>query len=163
MALPQSLPAKYRPSTTQLRYLGAALAYLVATIHLAHPKRGFPRLVLLATPDTFGLLLTDPRPVLFVLSGTVLLLGPLLFAWGVSRNLLYVGGIVLMVTYIAGYFAWHLSGHGGFLPGREPIYHGLTPLEAVIGHLRVYPIARASKLAETVLLIVLVVLYRREN
>lgn len=163
MATVQLLPAKYRPSTTQLRYLGAALAYLVATIHLAHPERGFPRLVLLVTSDNVGLLLTDPRPILFVLSGTAILLGPLLFAWGVSRNLLYLSGIVLMVTYIGGYFVWHLSGHGGFLPGREPIYHGLTPLEAVIGHLRDYPIARASKIAETVLLFVLVVLHRREN
>lgn len=49
----------------------------------------------------------------------------------------------------------------GVLPGREPLYHGLSPIEAVIAHLQDYPIARWSKLAEFLLLAVLVLLYRR--
>lgn len=153
--------SKYRPTDAQLRYVGAVLAYLVASIHLFHPKRGFPRLVLFVSTDNVALLLGDPRPLLFVISGLAILAGPILLLWGFPRKPVYVGGIFLLLTYIVGYFAWHLSGHGGFLPGREPLYHGLTPVQAVIEHLRAYPIARLSKIAEMFLLIVLVVLYRR--
>ncbi|MFC6989404.1 hypothetical protein ACFQJD_13100 [Haloplanus sp. GCM10025708] len=155
--------SEYRPADRHLRYVGAGLVYLVASIHLFHPERGFPRLVLLVATDNVALLLGDPRPLLFVISGVALVGGTLLVARGFPRRPLYAGGIALMCTYILGYFAWHLSGHGGFLPGREPLYHGLTPLQAVVDHLRTYPVARLSKLAETLLLVVLVVLYRREE
>ena len=153
----------YRPTDTHLRYIGAALAYLVAGIHLFHPQRGFPRLVLLVATDNVNLLLGDPRPLLFVVSGLAIIAGTLLIVWGFPRKPLYIGGVILMLAYLIGYFAWHLSGHGGFLPGREPIYHGLSPIQAVIDHLQTYPIARLSKIAETLLLVVLVLLYQRES
>lgn len=154
---------EYRPTDTQLRYIGAALAYLVAGIHLFHPKRGFPRLVLLVATDNLNLLISDPRPLLFVVSGLAIIIGALLFVWGFPRKPLYIGGIALMLTYLVGYFGWHLSGHGGFLPGREPIYHGLSPIQAVVEHLRTYLIARLSKVAEVLLLSVLLLLYRRDG
>lgn len=150
-------------STSHLRYVGAALAYLVAGIHLFHPERGFPRLVLLASTDNLGLLLGDPRPLLFVVSGLAIIAATMLFAWGAPRKPLYAGGIALMVVYVGGYVAWHLSGHGGFLPGREPIYHDVTPVEAVVDHLLTYPIARLAVITETLLAVVLVELYRRED
>jgi hypothetical protein len=72
-------------------------------------------------------------------------------------------GAALMVVYIGGYLAWHLSGHGGFLPGREPLYHGLSPVEALVAHLTTDPWAAASVLAEAALFFVLLLLlYRRE-
>ena len=67
-----------------------------------------------------------------------------------------------MLAYIVGYFAWHLSGHGGFLPSREPLYHGMTPLEALVSHLSYDFRALISKLTELTLLAILIVLYRRE-
>lgn len=147
----------------QFRYIGAALAFIVATIHLFHPERGYPRLLLLFTTDNLSLLYSDPRPILFVLSGLAIITGILLVLWGFPAKPVYATGIALVITYIVGYFAWHLSGHGGVLPGREPIYHGQSPVGAVISHLRNYPIARWSKIAEILLLAVLVVLYRRES
>lgn len=163
MADVRRLVAAFDPTDRQLRYLGAALAFVVAGIHMFHPKRGYPRLVLLVTSDNLSLLAGDPRPLVFVLSGLAIVAAVLLVLWGFPRKPIYVAGIGLMLAYILGYFAWHLSGHGGFLPGREPLYHGQTPLEAVIGHLREYPIARWSKITELLLLVVLVVLYRREK
>ena len=154
--------SEYQPTDRQLRLVGAALAYIVAGIHLFHPRRGFPRLVTLAATDNLDLLVGDPRPLLFVLSGFAIIIGVLLVLWDFPEKPIYVLGSLLLLTYIVGYFAWHLSGHGGFLPGREPIYHGLSPIEAVIAHLQDYPIARWSKLAEFLLLVVLVLLYRRE-
>lgn len=146
-----------------LGYVGAGLACLVAVIHLFHPQRGFPRLVTIIVTGDPSLLVTDPRPVAFVLSALAILLGVNLAMWNVERKRIYVLGMVLMATYLVGYFAWHLSGHGGFLPGREPLYHGLHPIEAVFSHLVNNPLAALSKLAEAALFVVLAVLHRRES
>lgn len=145
----------------QLEYAAAALAYLVAVLHLFHPKLGFQRLVLLLSVNP-EVLLSDPRPIAFVLSGIAIIIGMPLVLLGLPKRVLYVIGVFLMVTYITGYFAWHLSGHGGFLPGREPLYHGLAPHEAVIVHLSSDLWATLSIIAETILLIVLGALYYRE-
>jgi hypothetical protein len=71
--------------------------------------------------------------------------------------------MVLMATYFVGYFAWHLTGHGGFLPAREPHYHGLHPIEAVIRHMQEDMWARVSKLVEALLFGVLAFLYYSES
>lgn len=143
--------------------LAAALAYVVAGIHLTHPKLGMPRLVLLLTTDSAWLLASHPRPVAFVLSGLAIIAGVTLAIFGYRRRLLYLLGIALMLVYVVGYLAWHFSGHGGFLPGREPLYHGMTPLEALIAHLTTSPRAVVSKTAEVALLGVLTFLYRRDE
>jgi hypothetical protein len=141
---------------------GAALAFLVAAVHLFHPQRGFLRLLVLLTTGNASLLASDPRPLAFVLSALAILVGVPLAAGSVARRAVYLLGMALVATYFVGYFAWHLSGHGGFLPGRAPLYHGLGPVEAVVSHLRTYPMAALSKAAEAALFAVLVVLYRRE-
>lgn len=152
-----------RSTGGNLGYVGAALAYLVAGVHLFYPERGFPRLVTLLGTGDPSLLVYDPRPLLFVLSGIGVLLGVKLVILGVERERIYLLGMALMVAYFVGYFAWHLSGHGGFLPGREPLYHGLHPVEAVVAHLVGNPVVAIAKLAEAALFAVLAVLYRREQ
>lgn len=151
-----------RAVSENVEYVGAALAFLIAGVHLFHPQRGFARLALLVTTGNASLLVTDPRPVAFVLSALAILLGIQLAAAGVARRPVYLLGMALVATYFVGYFAWHLSGHGGFLPGRAPLYHGLSPVEAVVSHLRNYPLAALSKVAEAALFAVLTALYRRE-
>lgn len=146
-----------------LRYVGATLAYVVAGIHLFHPKRGFLRLVTLATTGDPSLLVSDPRPIAFVLSALAILLGINLVLLDIKRKYIYFLGMALMATYFVGYFAWHLSGHGGFLPTRDPLYHGLHPVEAVISHLVNYPLAALAKLAEVALFIVLLVLSQQDS
>lgn len=142
--------------------IGAVVAYVVAGIHLTHPKLGFPRLVLLAQTNSLELLVSHPRPLLFVVSSIAIILGVPLAATNRHRKTVYACGIALMLAYIVGYFAWHLSGHGGFLPSREPLYHGMTPLEALVSHLSYDFRALISKLTELTLLAILIVLYRRE-
>ncbi|GAA0664214.1 hypothetical protein GCM10009020_06330 [Natronoarchaeum mannanilyticum] len=146
-----------------LGYVGAALAYLVAGIHLFHPQYGFSRLVRLLATGNLSLLGYDPRPLAFVLSGFAILLGIKLVLLDFGRNPVYALGMLLVTTYFVGYFAWHLTGHGGFLPGRKPLYHGLHPVTAVLSHLANYPLAAAAKFAEAALFVVLAVLYRRET
>lgn len=155
---------EYRPTNQHLRYIAAGLAYIVTALHLFHPKRGFPRLAIILTLDQpLDHLLYDPRPILFVVSGLAIIIGVKLVLFGVPRKPIYALGMALMATYFVGYFVWHLSGHGGFLPGRTPLYHGLHPVEAVLSHLQEYPIARTSKLVEALLFAVLALLYYRED
>lgn len=152
------------PANATLEGAAAVLAYLVAVIHLFHPSHGFARLALVLSVDP-GLLGADPRPLAFVLSSVAILVAvPAVLRGVVSKRLVVALGVLLMTAYVVGYFAWHLSGHGGFLPGREPLYHGYTPIEAVVSHLTTDPWAAASVLTEVPLLgALLVLLYRRET
>ena len=151
----------YRASQ-YLEHVAAALTFLVAALHLFHPSHGLERLVLLLSVGP-RLLLADPRPALFVLSGLGLVAAVPAVLIGVPKRPLYLLGIILMTTYIVGYFVWHLTGHGGFLPGREPLYHGLQPHVAVITHLVGDPWAAAAVIFESLLAGVLAVLYRRKG
>ena len=142
--------------------VAAALAYLVAVVHLFHPTHGFLRLVVVLGADP-GLLLADPRPVAFVVSAAAILLAVPAVIRGYPERRAFALGAGLMVVYLVGYFAWHLTGHGGFLPGREPLYHGLTPVEAVVSHLTTDPWAAAAVVLEVALLVVLLfLLYDRD-
>jgi len=144
-----------------LRAAGATLTALVAVFHLFHPAHGVLKLfALLAVRPTT--LVFDPRPLAFVLSGTALIVGLSLSRNAPDRRPYYVVGVVLAATYFLGYFAWHFSGHGGFLPGRQPLLHGLTPIENVRRHLTSDPLAAASKVAELAMIAVLGALLRRE-
>ncbi|MFC4438239.1 MULTISPECIES: hypothetical protein [Natrialbaceae] len=156
----QNTTAAAGPSDQQLRYAAGAVALLVAGLHLFHPQYGLERLVILLSTDP-SLLVAHPRPVAFVLSAVAIVVGIYLVLFGVLVRPIYLVGMVLMVTYVAGYFAWHFTGHGGFLPGRIPQYHGLGPYETVVAHLRGDPWARAAIVLESVLLVLLAVLYRR--
>ncbi|MFB6304955.1 MAG: hypothetical protein ABEH47_07300 [Haloferacaceae archaeon] len=149
-------------TSARLQYAAAGLAYVVAGVHLFHPSHGLLRLVTLLLVDP-ALLVTDPRPVAFVLSGAAILVAIPAVVGGAPRRPAYALGIGLTLTYLVGYFGWHLSGHGGFLPGRKPLYHGLTPVEAVVAHLTGEPLAAIAVVSELALLAVLVVLYRREG
>ena len=164
MAELQRQLAASRPPDHYLRYLAAGLTYLVAALHIFHPQRGFPRLATILTlDDPLRHLLYDPRPLLFVISGIALVIGIKLVLLGFPRKPIYLLGMLLVATYFVGYFTWHLTGHGGLLPSRKPLYHGLHPIAAVIAHLNEYAWARWTKVAEAVLFATLAVLYSRET
>ena len=150
-----------RLSRQQLRYAAGVLALIVAGLHLFHPKYGMERFARLLVLDP-ALLITHPRPLAFVLSAIAIVIGIYLVLYGFLEKPIYILGILLMLTYIVGYFAWHLSGHGGFLPGRLPHYHGLEPHEAVISHLNSDNWAVAALVSETLLAATLALLYYRE-
>lgn len=148
-------------SAVSLRYVGATLTAIVAGIHLLHPGHGLIGLfaTLNANP---AVLVFDPRPVAFVASGTALLVGLSLSRNALDRRPYYLAGILLAFTYVVGFFAWHFTGHGGFLPGREPFLHGLSPVENVVVHLTRDVWAALAKLTEVTLIVVLGVLYYRD-
>jgi hypothetical protein len=152
-----------RVTDDHLLYAGTGLTYLVAATHLFHPEHGFPRLVELAVLGRPSLLVSGPRPVAFVASAVLLIVGANLVLANRWRRPLYLLGMGMVGAYLLGYFAWHFTGHGGFLPGREPIFHGLSPLENVLSHLTVDLLAAVSKVLEAALLVVLGLLYTREE
>lgn len=143
-----------------LSYAGAGLAVLVALLHLLHPSHGMLDLFD-ALNRNWRIIVYDPRSAAFVASGTALLVGVALSRNAPNRRPYYLAGMLLTVVYIVGYFAWHFTGHGGFLPGREPLLHGLSPVENLVSHLTTDLWAAASKAAELALFAVLSVLYAR--
>ncbi len=152
----------YRTSTRTLRYVAAALAYVVALLHLFHPTLGttaFVAYTLAGTP------LVDPRPTAFVLSGVAIIVGANLVLLGLPRRPIYLAGMVLMVVHLTGYFGWHTFGHGAWWPLLDRPAHSHTLGEILLGphHLRGDALALGSKLSELGLLLVLAVLYRRES
>lgn len=146
-----------------LPYVAAILTYIVAAIHLFHPDRGLPRLALLTATDNLGLLAADPRPILFVVFGGLLLLGPQILLTVDRRRLLYAAGMAITAGFVAGYFLWHLTGHGGFIPGAGGTPHELAPIQSVFQHLAEDQVAAFSKLVEAALFAILLVFYRRET
>ena len=142
----------------KLRYVAALLALIVSGIHLFHPDLGFPRLV---QHVQVGVIF-DPRPLTFTVVGLGIVLGVLLVYNGVlPRRPVYLAGIVLMLTLLFGYVAWHtVLDHGGFWPHLPAHgHHDEGVVEAVLMHLA-DPLDFASKAAEFLLLVVLAVLYR---
>ena len=133
---------------------GAVLALAVGLGHLFYPGLGFATFASRLTTDP-GLLVSDPRPVLFVVSGLGIAVGVVLSRNARVRTPYYVAGIAVSLTYVFGYIGWHLSGHGGFLPGREPLYHGLSPVENVLAHVSSEPGAALLIVAEIVLVVLL--------
>ncbi|WP_254864116.1 hypothetical protein [Halovivax gelatinilyticus] len=141
---------------TVLRPVAAGVALVVAIAHLFHPTLGFPRLVEHLRLGT----LYDPRPMLFTLSAVAIVAGVLLAYNGVRRQPLYVGGIVLIVAYLAGYGAWHtVLEHGGFWPHIEAHgHHDMGHAAVVVDHLLDDAWALVSKVVEAALLVLLVAL-----
>lgn len=146
-----------------LQSLAVALAVIVAGLHLFHPDFGIFALMTYVSIQS----LPDPRPLAFVLSAVAILLGISLVADGaLDPKPAYLGGMALMLVYIAGYFVWHMFGHGGWWPwGTGLGGHSHTFLEILIGegHLRADLLALASKIAELALLVVLGLLYAEES
>lgn len=140
----------------------AVLAFVIGVAHVFYPDLGFFTFAARVTTVP-SLLLSDPRPALFVVSGLAVVVGVALSRDALDRRPYYFGGLVLFSGYVVGYFGWHLSGHGGFLPGREPLYHGLTPVENVLSHLGAEPFAALLIALELVTVILLVWLLSREN
>lgn len=145
-------------SVERLRAIAAILAVVVAGIHLLHPSQGGVALLVYAQVGYLG----DPRPLLFTLGAFALVSGVLLGYNGFHGRSLYLGGIVVTLSLLLGFVAWHtVLGHGGFWPYLEVNEHtGSSTLSVVRWHLASDPTLLVSKLTELALLGCLLVLLR---
>jgi hypothetical protein len=143
-----------------LELVALQLAGVVAAIHLWWGLERFVNRYLI-----YGYV-SDPRPLVFVVTTTGIIAGVAYVAMGGERKPVYLAGIGLFVAYLSGYFWWHLTGHGGALPGLDghSHYHGDTVvLDMIAQHAREYPIVMASKAAEAIGIVVLSVLFWLEH
>lgn len=149
-----------RSATENLPVITAGVALIVAWAHLFHPQYGVFRLLEFLQAGT----LFDPRPLLFTLAGLGIFAGMLLWYAGIARDRLALLGIALMGVFLVGYASWHtVFDHGAFWPTLDGHGHHDAGVVRTIGtHLLADGYALASKLAELILALLLVVLYRRE-
>jgi hypothetical protein len=126
--------------------VAAHLVILVAVIHLALGVSNW------LTYLSGGILFPpDLRWPLFVVSGVTLVAGLVAAVAGADRRPLYVGGIVLMVVYVVGYFAWHASGHRPlFFVGPGTHHHGST-LAYLAAHVVAGPVETLALASEPAL------------
>lgn len=139
------------------------LATVVAGIHLWW---GIPRFTAYASVGR----MPDPRPLAFVLSGHAIMVAITLVAAGkLDAKRTYIPGIVLMLSHIVGYVAWHTVLTHGLSIAEETTAHGHSHTHIgaivadVIGHLINSPLALVSKSTEAGVFLLLVLLYRRTN
>ncbi len=143
---------------SDLRIMAGAVAVLIVAIHLFHPRYGALRLMEFLR---IGILL-NPLPVLFTLASLLMVFGIVLASQQTLLREVYLLGIVLMVSFILGYAAWHtVLDHGAFWPYIEGhAHHEKGPIRLLIAHALDDTLGMISKILETVLAIVLAVLYK---
>ena len=104
----------------------------------------------------------DVRLPLWLLSGVGLLVGTGIVTLGeITDRRVYAGGAALSVTYILGYYSWHLGGHRSFFLAGEPALHDSGPIEFVVSHTFAGPVEFFALLTEVALLVVLIALIQR--
>lgn len=144
-----------------LRTAIAVVALLVAGLHLYW---GMPRYV--GYTNLAIILQPDPRPIAFVVSGHLIVIGVTLGALRVIPvRPLYYGGIALAITYLLGYVAWHtVLGHGAFWPwGPGGHVHGNGTVSIIVQHLLADRFDLLTKVLELVWLGLLIFALIRED
>lgn len=136
-----------------LRFVASQLVFVVALLHLGVGGVNWLRWALAGF-----LLPRDLRWPVFVVSGLAVLVGLLLAREADDRTPYYAGGIVVMLGYAVGYFAWHLSGHRPLLLlGRGTATESVS-LSWFLDHLFAGAVETVSVFAEVAAALVLVVL-----
>lgn len=138
-----------------LEFVGASLAAVTGGIHL---YLGLPRLFYYARD---GRPFTDPRMVLFVLSGVAVLVGVTLWARGLRRDAVYGAGVLLVVGYLVGWV--RLGGHGADWAWETGGHSHGSLVATTVEHLFASNYLLATKVVEVTLLAVLVVLLVAER
>ena len=148
-------------SIRDVRYGAGLLAVIVGGMHLLHPDLGVSRLLLYLEIGT----LFDPRPAAFVASGVLFICGPILVRRERFVRGVYAAGVLLVLTHLLGYAAWHtVLDHGAFWPHSHGHgHHDQETLETIWIHLASDRVALITKLHELALFVVLLVLYVKDT
>jgi len=141
-----------------IHIVAAHLALVTAVVHLA---LGILNWVQYASA---GILLPpDLRWPLFVASGLAIVVGMVALVSGYPKRPLYVGGSVLMIVYIVGYFGWHVSGHRPLLVVGTGTHHHGSTVSYLLAHVVAGPAEFLSLVSEAGLLVVLLYLLVTEE
>lgn len=111
--------------------VGANIAFMVAGTHLL---MGIRYWLLYARGGFY--VPPDARVPLWTVSALAIFAGMVALYLGAPRRPIYALGAGMMVTYILGYFSWHLGGHGQFYLGvGRPHLHGADLGTFLLDHL----------------------------
>lgn len=126
----------------RLEFVGVTLGLAAAGLHLVW---GVPRLLVYLRLGQ----LSDVRPLLFVLSGLIIIgLAGLIFRGRANRSA-YALLIGLLGLYLVGYVVWHLGGHPILLDGSIQTHgHPDKPLVIIMSHLLNDTLALVTALLE---------------
>jgi hypothetical protein len=134
-----------------IHFVAGVLAANVVAVHVGLGVFNWARWL------TAGFLLPrDFRWPVFVVSGIVMAVGVVAAGKGwTARRPLYVGGIVLSLGYVVGYFGWHLSGHRPLLIVGRGLPHDIDTVQFVLDHLFAGPLEFFAIFTEVTLAVVL--------
>jgi hypothetical protein len=136
-----------------LRFVASQLVFVAALIHLGMGLVEWLRYA------SIGILVPpDVRWPAFVLSGVVIIGGLWLAYRAEAKRPYYLLGLVAMLGYIGGYFAWHLTGHRPLLLFGPATTHALT-LQFVVDHYFAGTMETLSLTVEAVGAVLLGILY----
>jgi len=140
-------------SSTALRFVGSQLVFVVALLHVGLGAVNWLRWI-----GAGFLVPRDLRWPVFVVSGLVVLAG-IYLAWNAAdRTPYYAAGIVGMLGYAGGYFAWHLSGHRPLLLLGPAAATESISVQWFLDHLFAGVLEAVAVFAEVIAAIVLLVL-----
>lgn len=126
-----------------LRFGAAQLTFVVGLLHL-----GLGVINWLRWLQAGFLLPRDARWPVFVVSGLAVLAGIYLAGRATDRRPYYAVGIVVMLGYAFGYFAWHLSGHRPLLLFGPGVATEAVTVQWVLDHLFAGPVETVALFAE---------------
>lgn len=141
----------------RLHWVAVALAFVVSGIHLFHPIYGGPALLVYANVGYLG----DPRPLLFLAGGFLLVFAAVLALQGVYLRLAYATMAAVSLAFLVGYGLWHtVLDHGAFWPHIHGHGHDGNPVVVLWAHVTGDAVDFVSKLTEAALAVVSLLLVR---
>lgn len=138
---------------TTVAFVASQLVFVAALIHLGLGLVEWYRYASVGFPIP-----PDYRWPIFVLSGVAIVAGLLAASRAERKRPFYLAGIVAMLGYVVGYFAWHLGGHRSLLLFGPSTAHEIT-LDFLVDHYFAGPMETVSLTVETVAAVLLAVLY----
>lgn len=138
---------------TRLLFVASQLVFLSALIHLVLGALKWGEYA------SVGILLPpDIRWPLFVTSAVAVFAGIGLARRSTRERRWYLGGVVMMLGYVAAYFGWHLSGHRPLFLLGPATQHDVT-VEFVVAHYAAGPVETFTLTVEVLAAILLSILY----
>lgn len=130
----------------RLEFTGVTLALIAAAMHASW---GLPRFFIYLGVGR----MPDLRPPAFTLSAFMVVLAVVLIYRGWYKQPLYTILVVVMVFYLVGYVAWHVTGHPILVSGPDGLQfqtqdHPGSPVGVVLNHLLHDSFALVSAIVE---------------
>jgi hypothetical protein len=139
--------------TFVLEFVAVQLVVVAAMLHVALGVFNWQRWF-----EAGFLVPEDTRWPLFIVSGIALLLGTAIAHTRENRRPFYAAGIAVMLSYVVGYFAWHLLGHRQYILFGQGVGTEQPSLQWFLDHLLAGPVEFGAIVVEVTAIIVLAAL-----